>query len=52
MENRITDDLKNLKDKKEISYEQYMDLCMDLCIELLYSLAKVQKIVTDGPPSF
>lgn len=52
MENRIADGLKNLKDKKEISYEQYIDFCIDLCIELLYSLAKVQNIVTNGPPSF
>ena len=26
MENRVTDVLKNLRDKKEISFEQYQDL--------------------------
>ena len=53
MENRVTDPLKNLRDKKEISIEQYKDLSPPGSrTEIIYGLAKVRKIVTDGLPSF
>ena len=44
MENRVTDVLRNLRDKKEISSEQYK---IDM-----YDLDKVHRIVKDGLPSF
>ena len=43
MENRVTDVLKNLRDKKEFSKD---------LPGIMYGLAKVNKIVTDGLPSF
>ena len=53
MENRVTDALKNPRDKKEISIEQYKDLSPSRSrTEIIYGLAKVYKIVTDGLPSF
>ena len=53
MENRVTDALKNLRDKKEISIEQYKDLSPSGSrTEIIYGLAKVCKIVTYGLPSF
>ena len=51
MENRVTDVLKNLRDKKEIFIEQYKDLSPSGSRpEIKYGLAKVHKIVTDGLP--
>ena len=45
--------LKNLRDKKEISIEQYKDLSSSGSRPgIMYGLAKVHKIVTDGLPSF
>ena len=53
MENRLTDVLKNLSDKKEISIEQYKDLSPSGSRPaIMYGLAKSHKIVTDGLPSF
>ena len=53
MEKRETDVLKNLRDKKEISSEQYKDLSSSGSRPgIMYGLAKVHKIVTDGRPSF
>ena len=53
MENRVTDVLNNLRDKKEISSEQYKDPSPSGSRSgIMYSLAKVHKIVTDGLPSF
>ena len=53
MENRVTDVLKNLRDKKEISIEQYKNLSPSGSRPgIMYGLAKVHKIVTDGLPSF
>ena len=53
MENRVTDAPKNLRDKKEISIEQYKDLSPSGSRPgIMYGLAKVHKIVTDGLPSF
>ena len=53
MENRVTDILKNLRGKKEISIEQYKDLNPSCSRpEIMYGSAKVHKIVTDGLPSF
>ena len=53
MENRVTDVVKNLRDKKEISIEQYKDLSSSGSRPgIMYGLAKVHKIVTDGLPSF
>ena len=53
MENRVTDVLKNLRDKKEISIEQYKDLSPSGSRPgITYGLAKVHKIVTDAIPSF
>ena len=53
MESRVTDVLKNLRDKKEISIEQYKDLSPSGSRPgIMYGLAKVHKIVRDGLPSF
>ena len=53
MESRVTDALKNLRDKKEISFEQYKDLSPSGSRPgIMYGLAKVHKIVRDGLPSF
>ena len=53
MENRVTDVLKNLRDKREISIEQYKDLNPSrLRPGIMYGLAKVHKIVTDDLPFF
>ena len=53
MESRVTDVLKNLRDKNEISIEQYRDLITSGSkLGIIYCLAKVHKIVTDGLPSF
>ena len=53
MENRITDVLKNLRDKKEISIEQYKNLSTSGSrVGIMYDSAKVHKIITDGLPSF
>ena len=53
MENRVTDVLKNLRDKKEIASEQYKDLSPSVSRPgIMYGLPKVHKIVTDGLPSF
>ena len=53
MENSVTDVLKNLRDKKEISSEQYRDLSPSGSRPgIMYVLAKVHKTVTDGLPSF
>ena len=53
MENRVTDVLKNLRDKKEISMEQYKDLSPSGSRPgIMCGLAKVHKLVTDGLPSF
>ena len=53
MENRVTDVLNNFRDKKEISIEQYKDLSPSGSRPgIMYGLAKVHKIVTDGLPSF
>ena len=53
MESRVTDVIKNLRDKKEISIEQYKDLSRSGSRPgIMYGLAKVHKIVRDGLPSF
>ena len=53
IENRVTDVLKNLRDKKEISIEQYKDLnTSGSRLRIMYGSAKVHKIVKDGLPSF
>ena len=53
MESRVTDVLKNLRDKKEISIEQYKDLSPSGSRPgIMYGLDKVHKIVRDGLPSF
>ena len=53
MENRVTDVLKNLRDKKEISIEQYKDFNPSGSRPgIMDGSAKVHKIVTDGLPSF
>ena len=53
MENRVTDVLKYLRDKKEISIEQYKDLSPSGSRPgIMYGSAKVHKIVTDRLPSF
>ena len=53
MENRVTDVHKNLRDKKEISIEQYKDLSPSGSRPgIMYDLDKVHKITTDGLPSF
>ena len=51
MGNRVTDVLKNLRDKKEIYIKQYKDLSPPGSRPgIVYGLAKVHKIVTDGLP--
>ena len=53
MENRVTDVLKNLRDKNEISSEQYKDFSPSGSRPgIMYGLARVYKIVTDGLPYF
>ena len=53
MENRVTDVIKNLRDKKEISSEQYKDLSPSVSRPgIMHGLAKVHKVATDGLPSF
>ena len=53
MENRVTDVLKNLRYKKEISSEQYKDLSPSGSRPgIMYDLAKVHRIVANGLPSF
>ena len=53
MENRVTDVLKSLRDKKEISIEQCKNLSPSGSRPgIMYGLAKVHKTVTDGLPSF
>ena len=53
MENRVTDILKNLRDKKEIPIKQYKDLSPSGSRPgIMYGSAKVNKIVTGGFPSF
>ena len=53
MESRVTDVFKNLRDKKEISIKQDQDLSPSGSRPgIMYGLAKVHKIVTDGLPSF
>ena len=48
MENRVTDVLKNLRDKKEISIEQYKDLNSSGSRPgIMYGSAKFHKIVSD-----
>ena len=52
MENRITHVLKHLRDKNEISIEQYKDLNSSGSRPgIKYGSAIVHKIVTDGLPS-
>ena len=51
IENRVTVVLKNLRDKKETFIEQYKDLSPFTSRPgIMYGLAKVRKIVTDGFP--
>ena len=53
MENRVTDLLKNLRHKKDISIEQYKDLRPSGSRPgIMYGLAKFHKIVTGDLPSF
>ena len=53
MENRVTDVIKNIRDKKEIPSEQYKNLSPSGSRPgIMYDLAKVHKIVTDGLRSF
>ena len=53
MENKVIDVLKNLRDKKEISIEQFQDLSPSASRPgIMYGSDKVHKIVTDGLPSF
>ena len=53
MESRVTDVFKNLRDKKEISIEQDQDLSPSGSRPgIMYGLAKVHKIGTDGLQSF
>ena len=53
VENPDTVVLKNLRDKKEVSIEQYTDLNPSSATpEIMYGSAKVHKIVKDGLPSF
>ena len=52
-ENRVADVLKNLRDKKEMSIEQYKNLSPSGSRPgIMYGSAKVHKTVTDGLPSF
>ena len=49
MEKRVTDVLKNLRDKKQISNEQYNDLSPSGPRPgIMYGLANVHKIVING----
>ena len=54
MEKRITDVFKNpITKKREISHEQYKELGpSDSRPGIMYGLAEVHKILTDGLPSF
>ena len=53
MENRLRNILKNLRDKKEISIEQYKDLNPSGSRPgIIYGSAKIHKIVTDDLTSF
>ena len=53
MGNRVSDLLKNLRDKIEVSIEQYKDLSPSGWRPgIMFGSAKVHKIVTDGLPSF
>ena len=53
MENRVTNVLKFLRDKKEISIEKYKDLNPSGSSPgIIYGSAKVHEIVTDSLPSF
>ena len=53
MENRVTDILKNLRDKKEISIKQYNNLSPSGSRPgIMYGLAKVHETVTDDLLSF
>ena len=53
MENRLRNILKNLRDKKEISIEQYKDLSPSGSRPgIMHGSAKVHKIVTGGFASF
>ena len=53
MENRVTNVLKNLRNKKEISMEQYKNLSSSGSRRgIMYGFAKVHKIFTDGLRSF
>ena len=53
MENTVTDVLRNVRDKREISIEQYKDLSPSGSRSgILYGSAQFRKIVRDGLPSF
>ena len=53
LESRVTDVLKNLRDKKEISIDKYKDLRPSGSrTGIMYCLTTAHKIVTDGLPSF
>ena len=53
IKNRVTDVFKSLGDKREISITQYKDLIpLGSRPGIIYGLAKVHKIVTDGLTSF
>ena len=53
MEGKVIDVPKNLRDKKEISIEQFQDLSPSASRPgIMYGSDKVHKIVTDGLPSF
>ena len=53
MENRVANVYKNLRDEKEISIEQYKKLSPSGSRPgIMYGFAKVNKIVTDGLPTF
>ena len=51
MKNRVTDVLKNLRHKKEITIEKYYLIPSDWRPGIMYGLAKAHKIVTDDLPS-
>ena len=53
MENRVTDILKNFRDKKEISIEQNKDLSpLGSRTGIMFDLPKVHQTATDVLPSF